>query len=384
MKKMNLIIHITNNVISFFNEKKGKVEFLSNKESTQSLYFFYNKFTNELKNHARYKTFFLENKTNFFGNILSKLNEKSQVQIGEKSHNYDFFIKFILNKIQNSYEKIKIIFSTSLATNTRSQLEEIIKTQLENVIVLNSFAEYSIKNYLLKNQQLSSLDSIYVVDSFSDIISISKAKVSKNQITILSTKTLEEKTYISEQYALAKKLVEDIYRLYSEKEKNNLTNDIEYVYLKISDKYKKIINQPKDFVVVSTRLQDSDERYILKITPNEIKYIAENYAKDFTNIISKNIDDNSKILLVGDIFEDEILSKKLNSLDYNFVRQDILDVFSTIDKEIVEEDEYSTMFLASDTIEEESDFKQIASLDLNQLEIGTNVKLNNYIIKSML
>lgn len=374
---MNLIIHLTFDYITFFNENNGNIEFLSNNKSSQPLFFYYDKFSDELKNNAKYKIFCLENKKDFFGNILQNIEQKSQAQIGTKTKNYDYFINFILEKIKDTYEEVKIIFSPNLNENNKTQFESIVKLKYPNVKILSSYAKYSVKNFLLKNQQIESLNSIYVVESISNNITVSKANIVGNEISITQTDTITDTAFEPLRYALAKKITDEIYRIYQPKNKaKNPNDDIEYVYLKI-DNFDKIVNQPKEFVALSTRLKNSDERYILKIKPSELKYLADNYAKDLILKIQKNVDEESKLMIVGDYFKDSIITEKLGVLKNDIVYQDSSEILSSIDKQIVEEDEYSTMFLAEYFVETDSDFEQITSLELSQLDIGENIKLNN-------
>ncbi|MBN2891924.1 MAG: hypothetical protein JXL97_08665 [Bacteroidales bacterium] len=374
---MNLIIYVDLEVLIFFNENAGKIEFLPENNSVQDLFFYYDKFSGELKNNANYKAFCLEQKNEFFCNILSNLHKNEQITVGNNPQNYTYFLRAVLNKISGSYETVKIIYSAELAENTKTVFEQIVKSSFGNVQVLNSFAEYSIKSYLLKNQQTNE-QVVFVLESFSDNIYISKANVVQNQITVTDKKVLSKTAYKSDRYALAKKLTDDIYRIYKPQNGSTTSENIEYVYLKLSENYKEIINQPKEFVVLSTRLVGSSERYIVKIKPEEIKYLADNFAKSIVSAIDENLDKNAKLIVVGEIFKDSFISDKLGNLSNNIVYQDSVDVLASINKEIVAEDEYSTMFLQADQVEQDSELEPVTTLEISSLEIGVNIKLTNY------
>lgn len=375
---MNLIIYVDYDLLMFFNENEGQIQKHSDIETKQYLYFFYDKFTNEIKNNLKYRFFCLEGKTDFYGDIFNNIEKQVTFSFKDESKTYSFFIDNILSKIKDTFSEVKIIYSTNFSEVVKVSFKKIAEAKFQNVSVLNSFAEYSIKSYLLKNIQTQE-KTIFVVESFSDNLYISKAKIEQQQISVENQKVLNKTIYFPKRFALARKIAEDIFRIYRPQNvESDIDKNTEYIYLKINENFSEAVSKPKDFVVTSTKILGSDERYIVKIDPKELNVLSENFAKNVVSEIEKNIDDSSKIILVGDIFRDEILKTRIDSLKNDKIFMETVDILSSIDKEVVAEDEYSTMFLATETQEDNSEFSQTTSLELNLLTVGANVKLTNY------
>ncbi len=375
---MNLIIYVDYDLLMFFQQDKAEVTEIKGVDAKQFLYFFFDKYSNTIKNSKNYKLFCLEEKQDFYDDIFANIRQKSTFMFGEKNLDYSFFIQNLFEKLLPNYEQIKLIYSAKLEKNTLDLVENIIKQSGANSLVCNCLAEYAVKKYLLENIQQSA-KNVCVVESFSDKIYFSKVTINNNVLEIVAQKELKQKSFAPRKYALAKKITEDVCRIYKpEQVEQQLDRNVEYVYLRLKDEYEKIFEQPKEYVSISAKLLDSDQRFVVKIQPSELDVLSEMYAKEIAEELSENIGDVEKIIFVGDIFDNDLVKNRLAIVEKDKLFYKMSEVLAVMDKEVVSEDEYATAFMAVDDIDEENKYEEVKLLKISELKIGNVVKLTNY------
>ncbi len=375
---MNLIVYTDHNILLFFNENNGKIEYLSENATYQNLFFYYDSLTKKLNNNIGYKFFYLDKKNGFYGNIFDNIEKNSQAEIDGNIVDYTYFLDSVFSKIGNSYQEIKLIFSYNLSDIIKSTTENIIKQRFPNVTIQSSLAELCVKKYLLENRNNEDNSKIFVVESFFEDIFITEILYAQNQTEVVKTTVLPKMAFNPEQYVLAKKIADDIVKLYNPQISSNIDDTIEYIYYKLNNNFAQIINQPKEYVILSTRLPQNNDRFIVKINPAELKISTSNYVHSVVSKISQNTGDNAKLLFVGNLYKNKLIADKIASLHKHYDFLEITDVLNTINKEYVAEDEFSTMFLATDNVKEQSEFEVLATLDIVNLEVGANIKLTTY------
>ncbi len=375
---MNLLIYVDYDLLIFFNHKEKNITQISEFNYKQHLYFFFDRFSNSVKINKNYKMFFLDKKQDFYGDILDNIQKKSTFKVGSKNFDYSFFIQNIFDKLSTNYEQVKIIPAANIEKTTLELLENIVKQKFQNVTIYKSFAEYSVKNFILANIQQQN-DKICVVESFSDNIYISKGTINNNVFEISDKKELKQKIFNPKKYAFAKHIVEEIYRIYNPKQiEGKLDENIEYLYLRLKDDYEKMLEQPKEYISVNAKLLADDQRFVVKIQPSKLDVLTELYIKNITAEIQKNLDNETKVIFVGELFDNNLIKNKLDEIKNDIFYYKINEVLSVLDKEIVAEDEYATVFMPIEEETEESNFKAVNSVEISTLKAGNSIKLTNY------
>lgn len=379
---MNLLVFVDKEQISFFKEENSSVS----KISDNYLYFYYNSLNKEIKYDLKYKMFVIEEKLGFFGDVLSRIINKSEVEIDGEKFDPELFVNYLIeNEIKEDiFSKVYLSFSNIFNQDEITVISELFKSKFSSIILLENFCSLAVKNYLKSNQISTPQEDIFILSSNSENIISTNASFDGVNISMKSKNIIDEIQFYPYGYALAKKIYSDIKRIYQPKTNISEKENINFIYWRVKDKANEIERSKKPHVSISTRLKSAVERFVVNIKPDEVKVSAKLFLKIFVEKIinEAKVPKNARLILIGDLFENEIVYNGIDSSFKNVSRLEFSSIFETRNEEFTPvEDEFSTMFLSEDDLESNEDatnYKQASTLDLNTLQIGTQVKLTNY------
>lgn len=376
---MNIIAIINDNNFCFFSEDNKKINFIK----SFPLIFYYNKIENTFINSLKLKVFALENNSNTFSNILANIIDAKKIDT-PLAKNFNFFIDNIFTDVLKkhpSYENIELIFSDSISSIIKEKLLSFLSAKYKISDTYFSLTEIISKAFIIKKQITSKTENIIIIENSDDDLFVADINFDSQNINITSSQNYQNFVFDPSAYAIAEKIVNDIIRIYSPKIEN-LQENIIYVYYKLLGKQLEIEHLPKDFVVLSTNLINSKERYTVRIETSNIKLLKQVYFNKILNKINSDFPNSqqSQNILFGNIFaNDEVKEFFENSFYHtNFLSAE--EVLKTRNETFIEtSDEFSTMFLEAPTEEiDQTNAAIVSTLDTNTLDNGQSVKLTTY------
>ncbi len=370
---MNFIAIIEQDIILFFRENNENIEFISK----EYLFFYYDTITKKIKNHLNYKIFALENNQFTYSDIINKISENKAFTIDNRTLGYEFFISLIFEKIIKPNQNIEIIFADTIPETAKTKIVNYLKDKFQITVLPEKLSYYTAKNHIQKKQITTNSD-FTVLTYLGENINIAEAKYSDNTLYINNVSVIKTHSLSPETYAVAENIVTDIKRVYNK----NIDDEtaIEYLSVKLFDKTPQISNFPQDFVVISTRLHDTPERYTVRLDKNKLKLSKQVFLKNIVNNLQKhaNITETTSLITCGDLFNENI--KYFASYFSNIDNYQLSEILRQRNNQLTANtDDFATMFMTNDEItEQEKQSEQISTLNIDKLENGVEIKLTNY------
>lgn len=376
---MKIIAIINNNSFCFFSEENKNINFIKN----SPLIFYYNKIENTFINSFKLKIFALENNSNTYSNILSNIVDAKTIDT-PLAKDFNFFIENIFTDVlkkYDSYENIELIFSDSISSIIKDKLLSFLSAKYKISDTNFSLTELISKAFIVKKQITSNTENIIIIENSDEDLYVANINFDSQNINIGSAQNYLNFVFDPSAYAIAEKIVNDIIRIYSPKIEN-LQENIIYVYYKLLGKQLEIEHLPKDFVVLSTNLINSKERYTIRIETSNIKLLKQVYLNKILNKINSDFSNSqqSQNILFGNIFTNDEVKEFFENNFYHTNYLSAEEVLKTRNETFVESsDEFSTMFLESATEDiEQTNSTILSTLDTKALENGQTIKLTTY------
>ncbi len=376
---MTIIAVIYKNSISFFLDNDNNISFFKN----YPLFFYFDKTDNSFRNSDKYKIFALENNTNTFSNIFISFTENKAIN-NPVAKDYSFFIKKIFSQLislKPNYDKIEIVFSDTFSHEQKEQIFDFIAKNYKTNAGFFSISLLAAKNYILKRQLSSKKNNILILQNDeNDLISTDYSFDTEKINEILSLK-INDFIYQPNAFVITNNILDDIIRIYNLK--TNKNKNINYIYYKILHKALEIENLPKNFVVISTKILGSEDRFSVRIETSKIKLLKQVYLKNMLATLERKnaISDDSILVLLGDLFDNQNLTEAFEDSFNHVEHATVEEVIKTRNEEFsAAQGEFSTMFLEANPqeYEKEEQIEKTSELDIQKLEIGEQVKLTNF------
>ncbi len=378
---MKLLILIRNNLISFFKEESAEISLLSE----NYLYFYYDKFAHKLKNHKNYRIFLSEKKENFYSGVLNSLSESDNISIKGEDKSPFFLISVLISNMLKDFNpnEVLVSYANNIKKHIRNKLNNLFSSLFEKTQFIEDFSVLAAKNYIKSNKIINPLNNFYLFLQQEDDIIVDNLNFDGKDIEVKKSQKIDDIAYNPYTYELAKKICSNIYKIYKPKNSVDLIENIHFIYLKLEDKTNSVFSKNKNIVVFSSKLKNDKQNYVTNVKKEEIKISTKVFVNKFINKIIKNVDakKDARIILVGDFFREDLILEELKDKFSDVSLLNEKDIFSTRNQPLqVQSDEYSTMFLPKDKAEkkDKSESEKIATLKIDELDIGEQIKLSNY------
>ncbi len=387
--------------------------FQQNNDIKFPFYFFVDNINNKIDYSITYKQDFQDNKSNFYGNFLTLITDKT---VKYKWYEYeneiiDLLIN-ILNNIKNMYfESLKkiageenvdvnesiplnLVFSENIKLESREELRNYLSKQNFKIsLTSKNLSELVILNYINKNNLKIHNKDYAIIEALGENLNMSIVRVKDYTVEKIHFKSFPEYGIDPRIHVISKKIVDDVNR-----QEGLLTKieDIKREYKRHQTKAIKIIealkNFKKPFLSLSTTFAtEPNRKLVTNLSIEDIDKMSFLHARQFSNFFtdhflnSLNIKllDLDKIFLIGNTFNNELVKKEFLRFGNDriiYFEDDISVVLQEAFERQTETQENSqdaTMFLVNPNNTAPANYQVFNTLDINTLKVGQEVKLTN-------